>query len=112
MPTPVRPRWTPPAWRVLILLCLLVILLNVFDAVATVEIVRHGGEEANPFARPLFRYGDAAFLLWKLGLAVVCSIALACLSRTRRAAWWLFWTAATVYAGIACLHVYLLWFVR
>lgn len=112
MPTPVRKDWTPPAWRVLILISILVVLLNVFDAVSTLEVIRRGGVEANPLAEPVVAYGDATFFFWKVGLATACTVALALLSRVHRVAWWLFWFAAGVYAGIACLHVYLLWFLK
>lgn len=112
MSTSVPKPWTPPDWRVLILTCAFVILLNVFDALSTLEIIRRGGEEANPIASPMVDYGEAAFFFWKTGLASLCAFALACLSRIHRAAWWLFWMAVAVYSAIACLHVYLLWFLK
>lgn len=104
--------WTPPHRTVLGLVCLIFVLMNAFDALATIEIVRRGGEEANPLARPMFERGNLPFFLWKMGLALVCSVALALLARSRRAAWWLLCSAAAAYAALAGLHVYLLWFVR
>jgi len=112
MPAPRKKPWTPPHRTVLGLVCLLVVLLNAFDALSTLEIVRRGGEEANPIARPMLDRGHLPFFLWKMGLALVCSVALALLARTRRAAWWLLCSAAFAYATLAGLHAYLLWFVR
>jgi hypothetical protein len=111
MQPPDAVRWTPPSWRVLTLVCLLVILLNVFDAVSTLEVIRRGGEEGNPLARIMLRFGDAAFFFWKTGLASACAIAIACLARVRRAAWWGFWAVVAIYGAIAALHVYLLWII-
>lgn len=110
METRTRTAWTPPHAATLALTCLLVVLLNAFDALATMEIVRRGGEEANPIAEPMLERGAAAFLTWKLGLAAACSIALALISTRRRAAWILFRLAVAAYACVAVLHVYLLWF--
>jgi len=112
MPTSRKKPWTPPHRTVLALVCLSVVLLNAFDALATLEIARRGGEEANPLARPMLERGNVPFFLWKMGLAVVCAAALALLARARRAAWWLLCSAAAAYAALAVLHVYLLWFVR
>ena len=111
MPTSCKKPWTPPHRTVLGLVCLLIVLLNAFDALATIEIIRRGGEEANPLARPMVDHGNLAFFLWKMGIASVCSVALALLARTRRAAWWLLCSATVAYATLAGLHVYLLWFV-
>lgn len=111
MPTPSKRPWAPPSWSVLILVSALVVLLNAFDALATIEIVRRGGEEANPVARPMFERGHAAFLVWKMGLSTACTVILAIISRLHRAAWYLFWVAVGAYACIAALHVYLLWFI-
>src|SRR5688572_14926022 len=83
MPAPRKTPWTPPHRIVLGFVCLLVVLLNAFDALATLEIVRRGGEEANPIARPMLDRGNLPFFLWKMGLALVCSAALALLARTR-----------------------------
>ncbi len=102
--------WTPPPWRVLILVSLLVVLLNVFDALSTLELIRRGGEEGNPLARIMLRYGDATFFFWKTGLASACALALACFARVHRAAWLAFWGIIAVYAAVALLHAYLLWF--
>ncbi|GEM_PF-2763944 len=102
--------WTPPDAGVLILICALIVLLNAFDAIATLEIARRGGEEANPIAKPMFERGALPFFLWKMGLATACAVILALLARVHRAAWYLTWAALAVYAGIAGLHAYLLWF--
>jgi hypothetical protein len=110
METRIRTAWTPPHAATLALTCLLAVLLNAFDALATLEIVRRGGEEANPLAEPMLERGAAAFLSWKLGIAAICSVALALISRKRRAAWILFRIAVVAYAALAALHVYLLWF--
>lgn len=109
--SPKKP-WTPPHWIVLSLVCLLVILLNAFDALATIEIGRRGGDEANPIAKPMFDRGALAFFLWKVGLSGSCAVMLALMSRVHRAAWYLSWVAVAVYAAIASLHVYLLWFIK
>lgn len=111
MPMPVRKPWTPPDGRVLILVFTLVVLLNVFDAVSTLEIIRRGGEEANPIAGPMVPYGDAAFFFWKMGLASACAAALAVIARKRRFAWVGLRCVAALYAGLAAFHVYLLWFI-
>lgn len=112
MTTPVPATWTPPPWRVLTLTCLLIVLLNAFDALATMEIVRRGGEEANPIVEPLLSHGQLAFFLWKMLLATACSGALALLSAKYRFAWRGFKLAVIVYASIAVLHVYLLHFAQ
>lgn len=112
MPAPHKKPWTPPHWTVLGLVCLIVVLLNAFDAIATMEIIRRGGEEANPIARPMLDRGNLAFFLWKMGLALVCSAALALLARVHRAAWRLLCSAAAAYATLAVLHAYLLWFIK
>ena len=110
MPKPVRTPWTPPGGRVLILVFTLVVLLNVFDAISTLEIIRRGGEEANPIARPMVPYGDAAFFFWKMGLASACAAALAVIARKRRFAWLALQAVTALYAVLAAFHVYLLWF--
>ena len=112
MTKPSRKPWAPPPWSVLVLACILLVLLNVFDAIATFEIVRRGGEEANPIAKPMFDRGEVPFFLWKTGLTAGCAVILALLSRTHRAAWWLFRAAIVGYAAVALLHAYLLWFIK
>src|SRR5690349_20342871 len=107
-----RPRpWTPPAGVVLFLLCVIVALLNVFDALATFEIVRRGGEEANPLAKPMFERGEIPFFLWKTAVTVVSAALLALGARRYRFAWWALLAGAAFYAAIAFLHAYLLFFV-
>ena len=106
------PAWTPPTRVVLLLVCLLVVLLNAFDAVATLEVLRRGGEEANPLARPMIKEGDLAFFAWKMSLAVICASALGWAARTYRIAWWLLVGACVGYGALAGLHVYLLWFIQ
>ncbi|HJV33327.1 MAG TPA: DUF5658 family protein [Patescibacteria group bacterium] len=110
MPKPVRKPWTPPDRRVLILTCAIVFLLNVFDAVSTLEIVRRGGGEANPIASPMLQFGDAAFFFWKMGLASACVAALAVIARKRRFAWLALRCVTAIYAVLAAIHAYLLWF--
>lgn len=111
MPPMRPPDWTPPPGVILALWAVLLVGLNVFDAFATVEIVRRGGEEANPLVRPLLERGFAAFLAWKAFVSGACATALALVARAHRMAWWLLVSACAAYALLGFLHAYLLLFV-
>lgn len=105
--------WVPPSRGVLVLCAVLMILLHVFDLLATLEILRHGGQELNPVARTWFALGDEAATAFKMSIAVFLAVTLCVLTRRapaahRRTFWRLLCLAIGLQTAIMCLHVFLL----
>ncbi len=113
--TSVRPTgraWTPPAVLRVALVLLLLVLLNVFDACATLDAVRAGAVELNPVMRAALGHGPLSFLLAKMALGAGLAAFLAAvagvpsrLRRERRFAWYGLCGLAGVYGVLFVWHV-------
>lgn len=100
--------WEPPrAWRPWFLGIFLVIA-SFFDAWMTLEFLALGGEEANPIAEPVTRYGSATFMVWKMCLGTFAAACLAAFCRRWRWVWIAFQAVVWTYLAITGFH---LWFV-
>jgi Domain of unknown function (DUF5658) len=60
-----------------------VMLLSVADALFTLQLIRHGATEANPFMAPLVLGNGKSFAYWKLGLTGIGVIILVAFARVR-----------------------------
>ena len=99
-PTP----WAPPSRRLRVTLLVFVFLANIFDALATLEFLRHGGQELNPLVGIALEHGAGFFLSWKIVAAAVVCAALAVRSGTHRAAWILLCATAVVYGLLSAYY--------
>lgn len=72
--------WHHPQW---LLVGLLIVLLSVFDAFATLTLLARGATEANPFMAPLVTGSGHSFAYWKLGLTISGVVVLTALARIR-----------------------------
>lgn len=104
------PEWTPPSWSVRILLCVLLSLASAYDAFATLELLSRGmWAEGNPLIAPMLESSPTFFIVWK-ALAPLFVGFLMCVWTSRfRLIWWLLILGASVYAALACYHLYLLY---
>ncbi|MFA5853580.1 MAG: DUF5658 family protein [Patescibacteria group bacterium] len=105
--------WEPPSRIVLALCAVLLMQLHVFDLLATIDILRHGGREINPVMRAWFAHSEFAGSIGKMMLAVCLTVALAVLTRAaphgyRRTFWRLLLTAIIIQTLVMCWHLYLL----
>ena len=85
------------------LLVILSILLNIFDAAATLFILSKGGVEVNPVMAVVIDISPWLFVIVKL---VVFTFAIIMLAKHRSR--WLKWIAGA-YGLLAIWHCYLLW---
>lgn len=86
----VRPvEWTPPRVRLILLILTLIVVLNAFDACATLLIVHviNADVELNPLMRWALKAGPVCFIAVKMGTVIGFASILAWLARRRRAAW-------------------------
>jgi hypothetical protein len=104
-------RWTPPPWSVRIPVCILIMLLQAYDAMATLYFTSRGAQELNPLAEYLLSGGHAYFLLMKsVGVGLLALVVAAGMSIARLSAGWkrFFWisliVAVAVYATMALVH--------
>lgn len=105
--------WQPPSRIVLALCAVLLLLLHVFDLVATINVLRHGGHEINPVMRAWFDHSEIAASIVKMTLAVYLTVLLTVLTRAapkkyRRAFWRLLLAAIITQVIVMCWHLYLL----
>lgn len=103
---------TPPPWRVLILMSVLMLLMHVFDGVAITELTRRGAEEANPVTAVVLRLCGTWFIAWKAFVALCLVTILAFGSRWHRILWYVFVGGTVLYLAVTALNAYLLFFVR
>lgn len=101
--------WAPPGVLRITLILLLFNALNLFDAVATIELIRGQPDiEWNPFMRHALERGEATFLLVKLAASAVFSLTLALLTRWSRRAWYVLIGVTLVYAATFAFHCWLI----
>lgn len=103
MPTSVRTTWTPPSWRVRILVCVFLTLLHVFDALATLYFIDRGASELNPLAGYLMSVSDAYFILMKsVGVGLLTIVIAAGMSVPRISLGWkrFFWASLLIMGGL------------
>ena len=72
--------WHHPQW---LLVSMLIVMLSVFDAFATLTLMSRGARELNPFMAPLLEGSGHAFAWWKLGLTISGVVVLTALARIR-----------------------------
>jgi hypothetical protein len=85
-------------------LCVVILMLNLVDAFATLRHIEHGAEELNPFMLALLHRGARQFLLVKHGLASLGVLGIA-LYPTQRAANVALAVLLPVYAVLAVYQV-------
>lgn len=78
--------WTPPRPRLVVLVYLLIVGFNAFDAFATLAALDKGADELNPLMRAALELGPAAFIAVKMALiGFLCALlALVTMWRTRQ----------------------------
>ena len=87
------------------LLAILVVVLNIIDAVMTILYVRAGlASEANPLMAAALNHSALAFLVLKLSLVVLCVSFLWRLRHQRFAVWGLAFTSAA-YSALLVYHL-------
>lgn len=72
--------WHRPQW---LAVAILILLLSIFDAFATLTLLDRGANEVNPFMAPLVEGSGHSFAYWKLGLTISGVIVLTVLARIR-----------------------------
>ena len=93
----------------LLLLLLVLLSLNIFDAIFTIFILDCGGQEVNPIMGALIAYCGEQFWIWKF-LMVAVAVLFLCLHsqfpRVKRA----LWALTMIYGGVILYQVYLILF--
>jgi len=72
--------WHHPQW---LLVSVLIVVLSVVDAFATLTLLSHGAQEINPVMAPLVTGSGHSFAFWKMGLTVFGVVILTSISRIR-----------------------------
>jgi len=102
--------WHHPQW---LLVGILIVLLSVFDAFATLTLMSRGATEANPLMAPLVTGSGHGFAYWKLGLTIVGVLVLTALARIRLygrlRVGALLYFVLFVYVCLVCYECLLLW---
>jgi len=75
MLTPVRKLWTPPDWRVLTLVCVFLLVANVFDAYHTQQLLGIHAQEVNPLMRHLMERDQSIVWALKIGVPLLLGCA-------------------------------------
>ncbi len=93
----------------LLLLLLVLLALNIVDAVLTIFILDCGGREANPFMRVLIDQCGNEFWIWKF-LIVAVALLFLCLHahfpRVKKG----LWVATLIYFGVVVYEGFIIWF--
>jgi len=105
-----RKPWAPPRPPIIALTLLFLTVANIFDAAATLELIRRGADEWNPLMRYALGFGDWYFIFLKSLITLVFSgfLALFALNR-RRSAWWALCALTVMYLALIVLHLFLLY---
>lgn len=82
--------------------CFAIIVLNLFDAFATLQHIANGAEEVNPFMHAVLQKGEVTFILTKHLIATVGVFWIALHPTPRRAAA-LLWIVLPVYM-LLCIY--------
>jgi hypothetical protein len=92
----------------LFILLLLIVVLNILDAIFTSIILDGGGWEMNPIARAAIEtYGDK-FWVWKFMIVSIAVVTLCLLSKVKGVKY-LVAATACLYAGIVIYEIYLIY---
>jgi len=93
----------------LLLLLLVLLALNITDAVFTIFILDCGGSEANPFIEALIAHCGNEFWLWKF-LIVAVAVLFLCLHahfpRVKKG----LWMVTVIYFGVVLYEIFIIWF--
>ena len=85
---------------------LAILVLNILDALFTLDYISKGGSEANPLADSLLQRGDAYFIYAKCLLVAVCLVFLL-LHKTFRFVSWALCFLVGFYGILLVYHIYL-----
>jgi Domain of unknown function (DUF5658) len=92
----------------LFILLVLIVVLNVFDAILTTIILDGGGWEMNPVVRAAIEtYGDK-FWVWKFMIVSIAVVTLCLLSKVKGVKYLVAATTA-LYAGVVIYEIYLIY---
>lgn len=89
-----------------IFLVVMVLILNILDALLTLDYLEKGGWEANPVARGLLDLGDAWFLGAKTGLIGLCLLFLL-VHQTFKFVRLALYVLTAFYSLLFCYHLFL-----
>jgi hypothetical protein len=93
----------------LLLLLLVLLALNITDAVFTLFILDCGGSEANPLIGALMAHCGNEFWIWKF-LIVAVAVLFLCLHahfpRVKKG----LWMVTLIYCGVVLYEVFIIWF--
>jgi len=96
--------WRQPLTRSLVAVALLVVALNVVDALCTLRHVEYGANELNPLMDALLQRGATTFFIGKYLLASGGIIGIVACSQHPLARRVLSWLLVPVYSAIALWH--------
>jgi len=93
----------------LLLLLVVLLALNAFDAVFTIFILDCGGREVNPLMGTLIAYCGERFWIWKF-LMVAGAVLFLCLHSQFPRVKSALWAVTLIYGGVILYQVYLILF--
>ena len=93
----------------LLLLLVVLLALNAFDALFTIFILDCGGREVNPFMGTLIAYCGERFWIWKF-LMVAGAVLFLCLHSQFPRVKSALWAVTLIYGGVILYQVYLILF--
>jgi len=100
--------WHPPSLIRIFVLMMFIIGANIFDGCSTLEILRRGGWETNPYACIAIANGHSSFLTWKIALITFIAAVIAGLAMRFRSASIFLHFLAFVFACLTLFHFYIL----
>ena len=100
--------WHPPSLIRIFVLMIFIIGANIFDGCSTLEILRRGGFELNPYTCMAIANGHSSFLTWKIALITFCAAVMAGLAMRFRFASAALHFIAFIFACLTLLHFYIL----
>lgn len=106
------PTWAPPRPRLVILVFLLLLAANVFDAAATLRVIALGVEEWNPIMRYAVGVGPRFFVAVKMAMTAGLGGAIAVCALRWRWVWWALCLLTAGYIGLLIVHIVFLTILR
>lgn len=103
-----RKEWQPPSLARSLVLMFFIIGANIFDGCSTLEILRRGGFDLNPYVSMAIKNGADSFLTWKTALVTFCAAVLTGLATRFRFASVALHIIAFFFAILTLLHFFLL----
>lgn len=100
-----RPPWRPPSWTTVSVLSAAFVAMYVVDALATLELIKRGAEEASPLPQQAIGIGPLFFFGWKACLGVFGGLLFAFGTRRHRWCWWSFVAVLCAMTALTLLHV-------